>query len=184
MAIIDSAALSAEIEKKINTPKVQKDFQKQYVDIVCSGGHVDTADSCDYLSPQQIAEDFRKCLIDNIRSCGLPNGVENAIQDWRIVGPKNIDGKIFMFIMPDADLHRSSLSNLPKYAEGIHDLAELYNNGAKGGKRMKQVYGIWHGERVGSRTVIPGAHFFETTERSFLREYIPYGLKDVCIEFD
>ena len=117
----------------------------------------------------EAAEMFIEVLRDSIHSSGMSANVASAIDalshDSAVINDGKAIGKINVYF--DGDLSRPSL-DVSRYGT-LDDLAELFDTGVD--HTMKRVWGTWHGNRVGSSTVIPGTHFMESAVSNFLSGY-------------
>lgn len=134
-------------------------------------------------APDEVANKFIEVLKQTISSSGLSENAINAISEFYHTEPVGVgNGQYAMRVCFGGDLSRASLGP-EKYPEGINDLAELLNDGVD--HTMRQVWGTWHGEHYGSRTVIPGAHFMEEAINTFMSSYAKeYGVVDITINHD
>lgn len=130
-------------------------------------------------TPEEAGEKFVEVLKSNIAGCGLSEGVASALGDVVCSGATDLgDGHFTVSVSFAGDLFRFSLD--PDRYGGIDNLAALYNYGV--GHTMRQVFGYWHGELTGSRTVIPGAHFMEAAVAEFMGSYAAeYGVTGIDI---
>lgn len=134
-------------------------------------------------TPDEVAKKFIDVLDQTINSSGLSSKAITAISNFDHSAPYGVGGgKYTITVYFRGDLSRESLSP-QKYPEGIDNLAELLNDGVE--HTMKRVWGTWHGEHYGSRTVIPGAYFMEEAVKTFMSSYAKeYGVIDITINHD
>lgn len=118
-------------------------------------------------TPTEAADKFIEVLGKTIDSNGLPENVKDAIKELKCTRPEKLsDGTYRIVVFFDTELDRPSL-----YRGTLHDLAELYNDGYEFDPSRKRVWGYWHGEFVGSKTMIPGTHFMEEAVAEFNTSY-------------
>ena len=140
-----------------------------------SAGVKSVSDGAKGKSPEAAADKFISVLRKSILSSGLSANAMAAISEGiDYLAPQSLgDGKYQITVTFGGDLRRSSLS--PSRYGGISDIVLLFNNGVD--HQMNPVYGEWHGERVRSETVIPGAHFIEQAVSDFIGNYAKeYGV--------
>ena len=128
--------------------------------------------------PQEAAKKFIEVLERSIDGAGISESVKERIKHFGFGTPEeHTDGTYSITVFFDADLSRPSLNG----TDTLRDLAELFNYGVDH-VMSPQVWGYWHGELVGSRTVIPGAYFIEDAVQDFLRSYAKeYNVKSLTI---
>lgn len=129
-------------------------------------------------TPEEAANKFIEVLGKTIDSSGLSPDAIEAVKHWDYGRAYQINGNIYeVIVYEDADMGRPTMS---KKDEPIKDIVELLNYGVD--HQMKRVWGTWHGNHIGSRTVIPGAHFLEQAKNDFLGNYgTEYGVIDIQI---
>lgn len=138
-----------------------------------SGGSVHT--------PEEAASKFIEVLRHSIESSGLSEGAISAVSDIEHGSAHRIgDGNTYIIgVYFVGDLSRPSLDEA-KYG-GINDIVDLFNYGVD--HKMRPVQGLWHGEEIWSRTVIPGTHFIEQAITDFMGNYASeYNVTDISIE--
>ena len=128
-------------------------------------------------TPTEAADKFIEVLGKTIDSSGLSEDVKESIKHLKCTRPEELnDGTYRIVVFFDTELDRPSLNG----TDTLRDLAELYNDGVN--HEMQQVWGYWHGELVGSRTSIPGAHFMETAVQTFMTSYAgEYNVKSLTV---
>ena len=148
-----------------------------------TGGGVTGIGNGSFHTPDEVANKFVEVLEQTISSSGLSSKAITAISNFDHSAPYGVGGgKYTITVYFRGDLSRESLGP-QKYPEGIDNLAELLNDGVD--HTMKRVWGTWHGEHYGSRTVIPGAHFMEEAVNTFMSSYAKeYGVIDITINHD
>ncbi len=125
-------------------------------------------------SPEEAADKFISVLRSTIASSGLSPNAVSAVSELDYLSPVSVgDGKYEITVYFSGDLYRPSL-----HEGGIDDIVLLLNNGVD--HEMKPVYGIWHGERIRSKTVFSGAHFIEQAVSDFMGNYATeYGVTNI-----
>lgn len=118
--------------------------------------------------PADAAAKLSDVIDDSIRNSGMSAAYQDAIGEFIPGTPVKIGrGRYAIGVY---GMQSMSPSLVPeKY--GSVDLTMLFNEGAKKGRRMHAVHGIWHGEEIWSRTLIPGYHFLEAAELTFMGNY-------------
>ena len=149
----------------VNSSNGQKEFNQIKSDIIkgvrrsSSGKSVHT--------PEEAAQKSVEVLKQEISSSGLSGEAVAAISELSISGATEIGEDTYTInVSFSGDLYRPSL-NVEKYG-GINDLAELFDAGAG---PMNRVYGMWHGNYIGSKTTIPGANFMDAAVSTFMSSY-------------
>lgn len=129
-------------------------------------------------SPQEAGEKFVEVLSRNIEGSGVSAGVKCAVDNWEVGTPETSDNIHFNVpIIFTGELQRPSLEPT-RFGDGINNIVLLYDQGV--GHTMNRVYGKWHGKKVGSRTVIPKAHYIESAIEDFMVGYADqYGVVDI-----
>lgn len=185
MAFIDDwSSLESQINKYLETPDGKKKSQ-EVVDKIMLGEFSMKTNGATDKTPRQAADMFIKVLEDTIKSAGLSSGVEDAISKGIVRSIPYKNGKGYSInIYWEEDLSRPSLLNGVRGGsvnqDRLVDLAELYDTGVD--HTMNQVWGIWHGKKVGSKTKIEGAYFMEEAKRLFMDGYATeYGVEDITI---
>ena len=130
-------------------------------------------------TPEEAAAKFMDVLRQEIANSGVSDNVAAAISSLASTGATECgDGTYTIGVYFASNLSRPSL--VPERYGGISDLATLYNEGAG---PMNQVWGYWHGNFVGSKTVIPGAGFMEAAVATFMGSYADeYNVTGITID--
>lgn len=157
MAIADMASITAKVNKYMasaaHKKAVDAEIDKEAPRIV--------SEAADY---------FIDVMRSAIASSGVSANVAAAISDMSHGAPIKIgSGQYTIYIDFSNNLYRPSLD--PAHYGGINNLAALYNNGAKGGEKMKQVHGVWHGKEYWSNPVIPERNFVQSAINTFMSAY-------------
>lgn len=188
MAGINWDSILAKANASLKTPQNVKKIEG-IIDLIIATGKIPVGSGGagvgggSFHPPDDVVNKFIDVLKQTISSSGLSQNAITAISNFEHSAPSGIGGgKYTIRVYFSGDLSRESLSP-QKYPEGIKDLAELLNDGVD--HTMKQVWGTWHGEHYGSRTVIPGAHFMEEAVNTFMSSYAKeYGVIDITINHD
>lgn len=96
------------------------------------------------------------CMNNAITGSGLDGGALAAVGDVSSTSPVEISDGKFESTVSISSNFRPSLD--PDRYGGVNDMAALFNNGYSAGGR---VFGMWHGEYVGSRISRPPLHFVQ-----------------------
>lgn len=164
MAGVNMDALVGRFQRFLNTPAGIERRKQVAGDAYKAGESMNGMHT-----PEEAADKFIEVLHKTIMSSGLSANAAEAIgNDWDYGTVEDLgDGKFKIVVFFTGDPHRESLYP-EKYDDGITDIAELLNYGTG---KMKAVWGVWHGEDIVSRTLIPGLHFMETAVTDFLGNY-------------
>lgn len=177
MAGIEFGSLEKDIGAFLKIPPVKKEVQAE-VDKVMLGGISFGAGTSDRThTPEEAANKFIEVLKDEIQSASLTDNVKQAILQGIVHDkPYQIgENEYSVHVYWESDLSRLSLN---PSGEDLRDLAELYNTGVD--HTMRQIFGMWNGQKVGSRTVIPGTHFMEIALATFMDAYgAEYGVESM-----
>lgn len=152
MAKINTSSLETKFKKYISGNKFKKTIAAK-----------EFPSDIDYL--EQVAMRLR--MVYQYETDNLNEGVLDAIgalSTW-VIDRKMSNGEYIILGYIDQNA-RTSL--VPERYEGIDDMAALFNKGYTAGH---QVFGIWHGQRVGSRVARQGLHFVEQTISDFNGNY-------------
>lgn len=128
-------------------------------------------------TPEEAAEKLCSCLRDAANSSGMNVGQSagqiKAVSEWAYGSPRDLgNGTWEITVSPGGATERESL--VPEKYGGV-DIYSLLDNGVD--HTMKYVWGEWHGNYTGSRTVIPGSHFIDQGIRDFEGNYgTEYGV--------
>lgn len=131
-------------------------------------------------TPDEAASKFIEVLRNSINTAGLSKGAIEAISDIEYGSAYEIGHNTYLIgVYFVGDMTRPSL-NETRYG-GINDIVALFNNGVN--HRMRPVLGLWHGEEVWSKTVIPGTHFIEQAVTDFMGNYASeYNVTSISVE--
>lgn len=177
MASIDFGSLEKDIGALLNTSTVKKETQETIDSIMLGEFSFSSGGANQTRTPGEAADKFIEVLKDEIESANLSDNVRQTILQGITHGaPYKIgENEYSVHIYWEQDLSRQSLN---PSGEDLRDLAELYNTGVD--HTMRQIFGQWHGERVGSRTVIPDTHFMEIALANFMDAYgKEYGVESM-----
>lgn len=120
-------------------------------------------------TPEEAADKFIEVLLKTINSSGLSANAQAAISNLAHTAPVALgDGTYRIGVYFNENLSRPSLDEA-RYG-GITDLAELFDHGMTT-KSGKPVHGVWHGQEIWSRTVIPGTGFMDAAVADFMGNY-------------
>lgn len=124
-------------------------------------------------TPEEAAEKLCSCLRNAANSSGLSAGQAEAVSGWEYGSPVDLgNGTWAITVSPGGATERESL--VPEKYGGV-DIYSLLDKGVD--HTMKQVWGEWHGNYTGSRTVIPGSHFIDQGISDFEGNYgTEYGV--------
>ena len=185
MASIDWSAIEAVVNNYIDSPTGQK-ATKEVVDKIMLGEiEIQSGGGATNKTPRQAADMFIQVLKDTINSSGLSAGVTGAISKGIVRSAPYKNGNCYSInVYWQEDLSRPSLLNdIDGNYDRLVNLAELYDTGVD--HTMEQVWGTWHGKKVGSKTDIKGTHFMDEAVRTFMDSYgSEYGVKDIVINRD
>lgn len=174
---INWGAIDSKISSATKTTKFKK-AQKTAVKNMLMG-RLDLQGSGTVHTPEEAAEKFIEVLKSHIGSAGLSANAAAAISNLTYGSPSETDTGATITI-EFVGTARPSLQ--PYKYGGIEALEELFDVGTS--HVMNRVYGIWHGEAIGSKTFIPGAHFLEAAKNDFMSAYADeYGVRDVDISY-
>lgn len=131
-------------------------------------------------TPEEAAAKFIEVLKSSISSSGISADAASAISELGSSSPRHIKDNVY-----EIDIYFEGNLSRPSLQEGIYggidNLAALLNNGVD--HTMKQVIGEWHGQKIRSRTVIPGAHFVQNAVSDFIGNYgQDYNVIDIQID--
>lgn len=131
-------------------------------------------------TPEEAAAKFISVLQDSINSAGLSENAISAVSNIEHGSAHSIGRNTYLIdVFFVGDMTRPSLDEA-KYG-GIDDIVALFNNGVD--HTMRPVHGLWHGEEVWSRTVIPGTHFIEQAVTDFMGNYASeYNVTNISVE--
>ena len=176
MARFEFGSLEKDILKTLKTSQSKKEVSDE-IDKAVLGNVRFSGDGGLPHTPEEAADKLIEVLKSEIETASIPDNVKDAIRD-HIVHDKPYkigDNEYSIHVYWDVDLSRPSLN---PNSEDLRDLAELYNTGVN--HEMKQIFGMWHGKRIGSRTVIPGTHFMEIALANFMSAYSDeYGVETI-----
>ena len=127
-------------------------------------------------TPEEAAEKLCSCLRNAANSSGLSAGQAEAVSGWEYGSPVDLgNGTWAITVSPGGATERESL--VPEKYGGV-DIYSLLDKGVD--HTMKQVWGEWHGNYTGSRTVIPGSNFIDNGISDFEGNYgTDYGVISV-----
>ena len=152
---INEAAIQAKVAAWGNTPAGQAKIAAVIGNYIRTGttsvkitGNVITK-----AQMMEAAEKMKSLLMQC--ASGLPPSVQAHV-DSTSIGPivENGPGSYSVTLSFGGGMARPSLQ--PSKYGGVSNIVALFNNGYSAGG---QVFGEWHGQRVGSRTMREGTHF-------------------------
>lgn len=177
MAGIDFGSLEKDIGALLKSSPVKKEVQAKEDEVMMGGISFGIGKSGQAHTPTEAADKFIEVLKNEIQSASLTDNVKQAILQGIVHDkPYKIgESEYSVHVYWESDLSRLSLN---PSGEDLRDLAELYNTGVD--HTMRQIFGMWHGQKVGSRTVIPGTHFMEIALATFMDAYgAEYGVESM-----
>ncbi len=173
-ATVDMASCVAKFNQFFNTASGERKINEALKNYVIGVGVLPGG----LHTPEEAANKFIEVLGKTIDSSGLSAEAIESVKHWDYGRAQQIYGNIYEVIVYEAaDMSRPTMS---KKDGPIKDIVELLNYGVD--HQMKRVWGTWQGKHIGSRTVIPGAHFLEQAKNDFLGNYgTEYGVIDIQI---
>lgn len=131
-------------------------------------------------TPEEAASKFIEVLRSSINSAGLSEGAIGAVSNIEHGSAHSIGHNTYIIsVYFVGDMTRPSLDEAT-YG-GINDIVALFNNGVS--HKMRPIQGLWHGEEIWSRTVIPGTHFIEQAVTDFMSNYASeYNVTSISVE--
>ena len=174
---IDAAAIAAKVNNYLYTSAGQKKVEDAVNKKMQTGG-------AGIHTPEEAAEKYISVLQAAIQNSGLSANAAGAISGLDHtgaaggkVGPNKFEYTVTVYFTGDRS--RPSLDEA-RYG-GIDDLAELFDTGVD--HQMRAVHGVWHGQEIWSRTVIPGAHFIDTSIADFMGNYsTDYNVINITVD--
>ena len=178
MASINMASILAKAQGYLDSKdgKARMDNIAQKVML----GQISLQSGGNFHTPEEAAAKFIEVLRNSISSSGISSDAASAISELGCSSPRHIGNNIY-----EVDIYFEGNLSRPSLQEGIYgsigNLAALLNNGVD--HTMKPVAGEWHGQRIRSRTVIPGVHFVQNAVSNFMGNYgQDYNVIDIQVD--
>lgn len=175
--VVNMDSILSKAKNYVSSSKGQKEFNQIKSDIIKGVRKPGSGQSVH--TPEEAAEKFIEVLRQEIASSGISENAISAINELSASAATEIGEDVYTIkVSFSGDLSRSSLC--PDRYDGIQDLAVLLNDGVD--HTMNRVYGMWHGNYIGSRTVISGAGFMEAAVNAFMGSYADeYNVTSIVI---